>query len=129
MTKDKSYTSIEIIRDNSVVTVKLNKPEIHNAFNEVLISELSDCFWDLGDDESVRVIVLTGEGKSFCAGADIAWMKSMVGFDFDENIYGQSLQIQFHEWMRYEKMFNSLEELREQLETDKREVLLLFNTF
>ena len=50
-------------------------------------------------------------------------------FDFNRNIYGQSIQIQFHEWMRYEKMFGSLEELSEQLETDKKEVLLLFNTF
>ncbi|MCK4718470.1 MAG: enoyl-CoA hydratase/isomerase family protein [Thermoplasmata archaeon] len=66
-------------------TVALNRPEIHNAFNSQLIEEMEDCFRKLGEDKEVSCIVLTGTGKSFCAGADLNWMKSMIGYTREEN--------------------------------------------
>lgn len=67
-----------------VATVTLNRPEIHNAFNDELIIELTQTFRNIGT--GVRVVVLRGEGKSFCAGADLNWMKAMKDYSEDENI-------------------------------------------
>ncbi|MEO8537702.1 MAG: enoyl-CoA hydratase/isomerase family protein [Betaproteobacteria bacterium] len=69
-----------------VATVTLNRPAIHNAFDETLIAELTACFVDLDDDPRVRVVVLAGAGRSFCAGADLNWMKRMAAFGDDENL-------------------------------------------
>jgi len=69
-----------------IVRVTLNRPEVRNAFNEGLIAELQDIFTRLGSDESCRVIVVQANGKSFCAGADLNWMKSMANFTKEENI-------------------------------------------
>ena len=71
---------------DGVATVTLNRPDLHNAFNEVVIKELAEAFTTLGHDDSVRAILLAGEGKSFCAGADLNWMKKMVDYTFDENV-------------------------------------------
>lgn len=72
--------------ENGVADIILNRPEIHNAFNDQLISELTQEFVKLDQYENVRLITLTGSGKSFCAGADLNWMKSMVNYNMDENI-------------------------------------------
>ena len=69
-----------------IVRVTLNRPEVRNAFNEGLIAELQDIFTKLGTNERCRVIVLQANGKSFCAGADLNWMKSMANFTKEENI-------------------------------------------
>jgi methylglutaconyl-CoA hydratase len=69
-----------------IATVTLNRPEIHNAFDETLIAALTAAFVSLDDNEDVRVVVLAGAGKSFCAGADLNWMKRMAGFGEDENL-------------------------------------------
>lgn len=74
------------INQNGVADIILNRPEIHNAFNDQLISELTSEFIKLDQDINVRIITITGAGKSFCAGADLNWMKSMVNYDMDENI-------------------------------------------
>lgn len=68
-----------------VATVTLNRPDKHNAFDSQLIAELTDTIVDLSNDDSVRVVVLTGEGKSFSAGADINWMRSMADYSEAEN--------------------------------------------
>ena len=87
MTLTTDYTTLELaVNEDKVATVTLNRPDLHNAFNEVLIAELTKCFLELGREENVRIIILTGSGKSFCAGADINWMKSMIGFSYEENI-------------------------------------------
>jgi len=70
----------------NVAIVSINRPDLHNAFNEVVIEELTSAFEELGKDKDVRVIVLRGEGKSFCAGADVNWMSKMVGYSLDENV-------------------------------------------
>jgi methylglutaconyl-CoA hydratase len=74
------------IDQRGVATVTLNRPELHNAFNDDLINDLIKCFSDLENNSNVRLLVLTGEGKSFCAGADLNWMKRMKDYSFEENI-------------------------------------------
>lgn len=74
------------IDDRGVAFVTLNRPEIHNAFNDKLILEITEQFELLDADSSVRLVVLSGEGRSFCAGADLNWMSSMVSYSMEENI-------------------------------------------
>ncbi len=71
---------------DAVTTVTIDRPDLHNAFNEVVMAEISDAFTVAGKDASVRAIVLRSEGKSFSAGADINWMKRMVDYSLDENV-------------------------------------------
>ncbi len=68
-----------------VLTLHLNRPEVHNAFGERLIRELTETLHAAEDDPAVRLVVLTGTGKSFSAGADVNWMSSMVGASVEEN--------------------------------------------
>ncbi|NNC54864.1 MAG: enoyl-CoA hydratase/isomerase family protein [Pseudomonadales bacterium] len=68
-----------------IATVTLNNGDRHNAFDDKMIEELSDIFRALGEDATVRVVVLEAEGKSFSAGADLAWMKRMSGYSREEN--------------------------------------------
>ena len=86
MTDQKSYQTITYSKENLVAKVTLNRPEIHNAFNEIMIQELIDVFKNISEDKAVRVVVLTGNGKSFCAGADLNWMKKVVDFSYEENL-------------------------------------------
>jgi methylglutaconyl-CoA hydratase len=69
-----------------VTQVTLNRPEIHNAFDDTLIAELEDEFRRIDEDESVRVVVLAANGKSFSAGADLNWMKRMATFERSDNV-------------------------------------------
>ncbi len=72
-----TYETIRIEQDErGVATLVLNRPEKHNALSSRMIEELTAAAIALGGDERVRVVVLTGEGKSFCAGADLSWMKA-----------------------------------------------------
>ena len=68
-----------------IARVTLNRPEVRNAFNEGLIAELTTAFAMLGQRQDLRAIVLAAEGKAFCAGADLNWMKAMAGYSWDEN--------------------------------------------
>ena len=77
--------SLKISHDGLVATVTLNRPEVRNAFNEALIAELTAAFSALAEDKTLRAIVLAAEGKAFCAGADLNWMKAMAGYSWDEN--------------------------------------------
>jgi methylglutaconyl-CoA hydratase len=69
-----------------VARVTLDRPDVHNAFNDELIKLVSDAFNDLGKREDIRAIILAGNGKSFCAGADLNWMKRMVDYSHEQNI-------------------------------------------
>ena len=71
---------------NAVATVTLNRPQIHNAFDEPLSARLTGAFVSLDDNPDVRAVVLTGTGRSFCAGADLNWMKRMAAFGPEENL-------------------------------------------
>jgi len=86
LSDNKAYQTITYSVDDFVAKVNFNRPEVHNAFNEVMISELTDVFKNIKDEKEVRVVVLTGNGKSFCAGADLNWMKKIIDFSFEENM-------------------------------------------
>ncbi len=77
---------LEIRRVGAVAHVTLNRPDVRNAFNERLIAEITAWARTAGDDESLRVAVLAGAGKVFCAGADLEWMSRMVAAGRDENV-------------------------------------------
>lgn len=82
----KKFETIEVKIDQKVATVWLNRPQIHNAFNEIMIEELSWVFTELGSSQNVRVIVLRGKGPSFCAGADLNWMRDVSQYSYDQNL-------------------------------------------
>src|SRR3990172_4356641 len=75
-----------IEKRNLVAIVTLNRPEVRNAFDDVLISDLTRTFQDLDSDETVRAVVLAGAGSAFCAGADLNWMKRMAGYGYEQNL-------------------------------------------
>lgn len=76
---------LRIERDGALARVTLNRPERNNAFDETLIAALRDGFLDLAQDRTVSIVVVAGEGKSFCAGADINWMRRAADFSREEN--------------------------------------------
>jgi methylglutaconyl-CoA hydratase len=76
---------VQIDREGKVATVRLNRPDKHNAFDEHLIAELTKAFRDLANDAAVRVVVLAANGASFSAGADLDWMKRMSVMDRTAN--------------------------------------------
>ena len=80
------YEHLSRTDDGSVATVTLGRPEARNALNAALIGEVTRCFEELAEDESVRVVVLTGEGPSFCAGADVGYMRDTASFSYEENL-------------------------------------------
>ncbi|MEX0638242.1 MAG: enoyl-CoA hydratase-related protein, partial [Burkholderiales bacterium] len=69
-----------------VAIVTLNRAEVRNAFDDVLISNLSKTFLRLEQDETVRAVVLAGAGAAFCAGADLNWMKRMAAYSYEQNL-------------------------------------------
>src|SRR3989441_7785264 len=75
--------ALTIERDGQVLRVTLARPERRNAFDAELIAELTRAFADVGD---ARAVVLSGEGQSFCAGADVEWQRSSIDLSFDENV-------------------------------------------
>jgi methylglutaconyl-CoA hydratase len=78
--------TLEIERKEGVATVWMNRPELHNAFNETAIAELTQALRALDDDSNLRVVVLAGRGRSFSAGADLNWMKRAAGYSVEENL-------------------------------------------
>ena len=75
--------ALRVERDGDVLRVTLARPDTRNAFDAALIAELAEAFVDVG---TARAVVLAGEGKSFCAGADIEWMRSSADLSYDENV-------------------------------------------
>ena len=74
------------IDERGIATVTLMRADVHNAFNDDLIWELNNAFTQLGSNETVRAIVLTGAGKSFSAGADLNWMKTAARYTEEQNM-------------------------------------------
>ena len=85
MTENRFQTILYEI-EKRVAKVIFNRPEIHNAFNDTMIKELITVFDDIEENRSLRVVILTGKGKSFCAGADLNWMKRVKDFSYEENL-------------------------------------------
>lgn len=77
--------SLAIERQGPVGLVTMNRPERHNAFDDLLIHELTEALRTMEAEDGIRVVVLSGAGKSFSAGADLNWMKRMAGFSKEEN--------------------------------------------
>ena len=69
-----------------VATVTLNSPEKHNAFDDAIIAQLTKIFMEIAERNDIKVMILASTGKSFSAGADLAWMKRMAGYSYDDNL-------------------------------------------
>lgn len=78
--------TLQVEHADGVAHVWLNRPQLHNAFDEHLVEHLHHTFAELDRDTRVRVVVIGGRGKSFCAGGDLAWMQRMAGYDDDQNL-------------------------------------------
>jgi methylglutaconyl-CoA hydratase len=76
-------SALRVERDGDVLRLVLARPETRNAFDETLIAELAAAFVDVG---TARAVVLAGEGESFCAGADVEWMRASIELDYDANV-------------------------------------------
>lgn len=78
--------TLNVVEREGVVTIALQRPEVHNAFNDTLIREMLELFDGFDGRDDLRAVVLKGNGKNFCAGADLNWMASMVDYDRSQNI-------------------------------------------
>ena len=76
-------SALRVTREGDVLRVTLARPETRNAFDAALIAELAEAFVDVG---KARAVVLAGEGPSFCAGADVEWMRASAELTYDENV-------------------------------------------
>jgi methylglutaconyl-CoA hydratase len=77
---------LEVTKKDGIARVTLDRPELRNAFDDVLIGRLKATFEDIAADKSVRVMILAGNGPAFCAGADLNWMKRMAGYSHEQNL-------------------------------------------
>jgi len=78
-------TTLDMQRQGAVARVFLNRPDVRNAFNDAVITELAETFRELGADASLRAIVLGGHGKAFCAGGDLNWMRAFGHYSWQQN--------------------------------------------
>jgi hypothetical protein len=83
---DQSYKTLLVKVENKTARIIFNRPDVHNAFNATMISEVSEALEQVNSDQSVRVVVLTGRDTSFCAGADINWMKEIIHYSYEQNL-------------------------------------------
>ncbi|MCX7995970.1 MAG: enoyl-CoA hydratase/isomerase family protein [candidate division WOR-3 bacterium] len=83
---EKSFETIAFRLKNQVAHVILNRPDVHNAFNDRMIEELSIAFDEIEKANEIRVVILSGEGKSFCAGADLNWMRRIKDYSYEQNL-------------------------------------------
>jgi methylglutaconyl-CoA hydratase len=86
MAETKQFQTIKLEIKGKVARVTLNRPEIRNAFNEVMIAEMTEAFKYINGRDDLRVVVVTGEGKAFCAGADLKWMKGVMEYSYEQNL-------------------------------------------
>jgi methylglutaconyl-CoA hydratase len=86
MSKDVMQNGLSLGLDEGVLRVTLNRPQVHNAMNPEMINALLAVFQEIAHREDVRVVVLSGEGRSFCAGADLAFMRAAADYGFEQNV-------------------------------------------
>jgi len=86
------YETIVFSKEGRIARIFFDRPAVHNSFNSTMIKELDDVFEKVKADKSIRVVVLSGKGKSFCAGADINWLREIIDFSFEQNLE-ESLQL------------------------------------
>lgn len=82
------YKTLQTTSDHGALTIWLNRPDVHNAFDETMLRELTDCIETL--DAQTLCVILRGKGKSFCAGVDLNWMKAVSQNNYEQN-YTESL--------------------------------------
>lgn len=80
------FNTIKVQLGESMAWINLDRPEVRNALNAELIHELTEVFDWLNSRDDIRVIILKGNGKAFCAGADLEYMKAMAGFSYNQNL-------------------------------------------
>ncbi|HKB69726.1 MAG TPA: enoyl-CoA hydratase/isomerase family protein [Thermoanaerobaculia bacterium] len=85
MTAENGYTTLRVETAGPVASVTLNRPDVRNAFDEAMIAELTRVFGSFEAGGDRRAVVLSGEGKTFCAGADVNWMRRAASFSPEEN--------------------------------------------
>jgi methylglutaconyl-CoA hydratase len=79
-------TALAIEHQGPIGIITMNRPERHNAFDDALITELTEALRSMEAEDAVRIVVLSGAGKSFSAGADLNWMKRMAGYGYEQNL-------------------------------------------
>jgi methylglutaconyl-CoA hydratase len=94
-----NYNNIEFKKSDNAGIIWLNRPDVHNAMNAEMIGEIVDAFEKVNDMEDVRYVMLRGHGKSFCAGADLNYMKGIAEFGFEEN---------YQDGLKLAKCFNAI---------------------
>jgi len=87
-----NFDTLTYERSDKIGRITFSRPEVHNAFNSKMIEELYDLFERIKRDKGLRVVVMTGEGKSFCAGADLNWMRAVKNYSYEKN-FSESLQL------------------------------------
>ena len=89
-----SSDELLVEKSGGICRITLNRPQVHNAFNDDLIAQMTQAFTALAAEDvgETRAVVLAGNGKSFCAGADLNWMKKMAGYSREEN-YRDSVRL------------------------------------
>jgi methylglutaconyl-CoA hydratase len=85
-----NYRTLIVSEENAVLSVTLNRPDVHNAFNDELIAEAIEVFGGIAATTNLRAVVLRSGGANFCAGADLNWMSRMVSYTREENIRDSS---------------------------------------
>ncbi|MFA6922666.1 MAG: enoyl-CoA hydratase-related protein [Bacteroidales bacterium] len=87
-----NYKTIEFEINDRVGTLWLNRPDVHNAFNDVMLAEIVDCIGAINDSNDVVCLIIRGKGKSFCAGVDLNWMRDVAKNSYEQN-YNESLNL------------------------------------
>src|SRR4030067_3536345 len=86
MMADQEFMTILVAKEGKALRLTMNRPQVHNAFNAAMIRELAVAFDEAKKDSDVRLVVLTGAGESFCAGADLNWMREIIRYSYEQNL-------------------------------------------
>ena len=95
-----TYETIEASVTDDILTITLNRPEVHNALSKELLNEVASCIGSYNSDKNIRALVLTGNGQSFCAGADLNWIKGMAKQTMEENYQDSKLLVNLFDTIR-----------------------------
>lgn len=83
---DQQLRTVIAALEGRVLRLTMNRPQVHNAFNSEMIRELAGAFDEAKRDSNVRLVILTGAGESFCAGADLNWMREIIRYSYEQNL-------------------------------------------
>ena len=83
---DQQFRTVIAVKEGKALRLTMNRPQVHNAFNSEMIRELAAAFDEAKKDANVRLVVLTGAGESFCAGADLNWMREIIRYSYEQNL-------------------------------------------